>query len=87
MTFPLIRSALLAGGLLSFALSFDEIVVTTFTSGAGTQTLPQWILNNLSRPKQLPVVNVVAVIVILLSIVPVYFAQRLTDQEPGAAGR
>ena len=87
VTFPLIRSALLAGGLLSFALSFDEIVVTTFTSGAGTQTLPQWILNNLSRPKQLPVVNVVAVIVILLSIVPVYFAQRLTDQEPGAAGR
>ncbi len=87
VTFPLIRSALLAGALLSFALSFDEIVVTTFTSGASTQTLPQWIFSNLSRPKQAPVVNVVGVIVIVLSIVPVYFAQRLTDQEPGAAGR
>ena len=50
MTFPLVRSALLAGGLLAFALSFDEIVVTSFTAGPGVETLPQWILNNLSRP-------------------------------------
>jgi putative spermidine/putrescine transport system permease protein len=49
ITFPLIRSALVAGGLLAFALSFDEIVVTTFTSGPGTETLPQWIFNNLFR--------------------------------------
>jgi putative spermidine/putrescine transport system permease protein len=82
VTFPLIRSALLAGGLLAFALSFDEIVVTRFTAGA-QETLPLWIFNNLFRPNQLPVVNVVATCVVLLSIVPVYFAQRLTD---GAAG-
>ena len=54
VTFPLIRSALLAGGILAFALSFDEIVVTTFTSGPGVETLPQWILNNLSRPNNVP---------------------------------
>ena len=47
VTFPLMRTALLAGGLLAFGLSFDEIVVTTFTAGAGIETLPQWILNNL----------------------------------------
>jgi putative spermidine/putrescine transport system permease protein len=87
VTFPLLRTALLAGGLLAFALSFDEIVVTTFTAGVGIETLPQWIFNNFSRPNSIPVVNVVAVVVILLSIVPVYFAQRLTDSGPGLAGR
>lgn len=88
VTFPLVRSALLAGGLLAFALSFDEIVVTTFTSGAGIQTLPQWIFNNIFRPNQLPVVNVVAVVVVLASIVPVWLAQRLAGEAgPGAAGR
>ena len=56
----MVRSALLAGGLLAFALSFDEIVVTTFTSGPGIQTLPQWIFNNMFRPNNLPLVNVVA---------------------------
>ena len=54
VTFPLVRSALVAGGILAFALSFDEIVVTTFTSGAGYQTLPQWILANFSRPRSSP---------------------------------
>ena len=49
VTFPLLRTALLAGGLLAFGLSFDEIVVTTFTAGAGMETLPQWIFSNLSR--------------------------------------
>lgn len=78
VTFPLIRSALFAGGLLAFALSFDEIVVTTFTAGPGIETLPQWIFNNMFRPKQLPTVNVVAVLVILLSIIPVAIAQRLS---------
>jgi ABC-type phosphate transport system permease subunit len=59
VTFPSIRSALLAGGLLAFALSFDEIVVTTFTAGSH-ETLPIWIFANLSRPNQLPIVNAVA---------------------------
>ena len=79
ITFPAIRSALLAGGLLAFALSFDEIIVTNFTSGAGTQTLPLWIFTNYQRPNNVPLVNVAAVIVLVLSIVPVYIASRLTS--------
>jgi putative spermidine/putrescine transport system permease protein len=71
------RSALVAGALLAFALSFDEVIVTTFTAGQ-QQTLPIWILTNLSRPNQLPIVNVVAVLAILLSLIPVYVAQRIT---------
>ncbi len=78
VTFPQLRSALLAGGLLAFALSFDEIIVTTFTAGAGVKTLPIWILENLFRPNQAPIVNVVAVVLILVSIVPIWFAQRLS---------
>jgi putative spermidine/putrescine transport system permease protein len=79
VTFP-------AGALLAFALSFDEVIVTTFTAGPD-QTLPIWILTNLSRPNQLPVVNVVAVFVILLSFIPVYLAQRLTrDGDDAPAG-
>ncbi|MDO9378132.1 MAG: ABC transporter permease [Nocardioidaceae bacterium] len=78
VTFPQLRSALLAGGLLAFALSFDEIIVTTFTAGAGTTTLPIWILNNLFRPNQAPVVNVVAVVLILVSILPIWLAQKLS---------
>jgi putative spermidine/putrescine transport system permease protein len=78
VTFPLLRSALLAGGLLAFGLSFDEIIVTTFTAGAQEQTLPLWIFNNLFRPNQAPVVNVVAAVLVLLSAIPIYFAQRLS---------
>jgi putative spermidine/putrescine transport system permease protein len=85
VTFPNLRSALIAGALLAFALSFDEIIVTTFTVGAGDQTLPIWIFTNFSRPNQLPIVNAVAVLVILISIIPVYLAHRLTRDE-GAAG-
>jgi putative spermidine/putrescine transport system permease protein len=77
VTFPQLRTALLAGALLAFALSFDEVIVTTFTAGPD-MTLPIWILNNLSRPNQLPVVNVVAVFLILLSTIPVYLATRLS---------
>src|SRR3954471_19838396 len=84
VTFPQLRSALVAGALLAFALSFDEVIVTTFTAGA-RETLPIWILNNLSRPNQLPVVNVVAVIVIVLSIIPVYIATRITADPVSAA--
>ncbi|HSV38074.1 MAG TPA: ABC transporter permease [Nocardioidaceae bacterium] len=83
VTFPQLRSALLAGGLLSFALSFDEIIVTTFTAGAGVNTLPIWILNNMFRPAQAPVVNVVAVVLILLSILPIWIAQRLSGDTEG----
>jgi putative spermidine/putrescine transport system permease protein len=86
VTFPQLRSALAAGALLAFALSFDEVIVTTFTAG-DRETLPIWILANLSRPNQLPVVNVVAVVVILLSIVPVYAAQRLSGDPLAIAER
>src|SRR5215212_5265965 len=84
VTFPALRSAMIAGALLAFALSFDEVIVTTFTAGA-PQTLPIWILTNLSRPNQLPIVNVVGVLVILLSCIPVYRAYRLTQDEAVAA--
>jgi putative spermidine/putrescine transport system permease protein len=85
VTLPSLKTALAAGALLAFALSFDEIIVTTFTIGAGEQTLPIWIFSNLFRPNQLPLVNVVAVIVIVISIIPVYLAHRLTREEGGAA--
>jgi putative spermidine/putrescine transport system permease protein len=81
VTLPSMRTALLAGALLAFALSFDEIIVTNFTIGAGEETLPIWIFTNLFRPNALPIVNVVAVIVVLISIVPVYLAHRLTREE------
>jgi putative spermidine/putrescine transport system permease protein len=83
VTFPALRTPLLAGALLAFALSFDEVVVTIFTSGA-QQTLPIWIFANLSRPRELPIVNVVALVLILVSTIPVYLAQRLS-REPTAA--
>jgi putative spermidine/putrescine transport system permease protein len=86
VTFPLIRSALFAGGLLAFALSFDEIIVTTFTAGAGVQTLPIWIFNNLFRPNQAPVINVVAAVLIVLSVVPIYLAQRIS-RDTASGGR
>ena len=88
VTFPGMKSALIAGGLLAFALSFDEIIVTNFTIGAGEQTLPIWIYSNLFRPHELPIVNAVAVLMILISIIPVYLAHRLSSDEGGApAGR
>jgi putative spermidine/putrescine transport system permease protein len=83
VTFPSLRTAVAAGALLAFALSFDEIIVTTFTIGAGEETLPIWIFRNLFRPNQLPIVDAVAVILILLSIVPVYVAHRLSSDEGG----
>jgi putative spermidine/putrescine transport system permease protein len=81
VTLPSLRTALAAGALLAFGLSFDEIIVTTFTIGAGEETLPIWIFRNLFRPTQLPIVNAVAVIVVLISIAPVYLAHRLTREE------
>ncbi len=81
VTFPQLRSALLAGGLLAFALSFDEIIVTTFTAGSGVTTLPIFILNNMFRPNQAPIVAVIAVVMVVISIVPIYLAQRLSGSE------
>lgn len=83
--FPQMRTALLAGGLLAFGLSFDEIIVTIFTSGA-IQTLPIWMYATLFRPTELPIVNVVALFVILISVIPIYFAQRLAG-DTGVPGR
>ena len=72
------------GALLAFALSFDEIIVTTFTAGPGLQTLPLWIFQNLFRPNQSPVVNVAAVVLVVVSVVPVYLANRLSGDSAGA---
>jgi putative spermidine/putrescine transport system permease protein len=77
VTLPMIRTALVAGALLAFALSFDEVIVTVFTAGANT-TLPLWILGELRLGQQLPEVNVVVFFVVLLTIVPVTIAARLT---------
>lgn len=84
VTFPLMRSALIAGSVLAFGLSFDEIIVTTFTAGPGITTLPIWIYQNLFRPTQAPIVNVVAAALVLVSILPIYVAQKLSsDGERG----
>lgn len=77
VTLPQLRSALFAGALLAFGLSFDEIIVTQFTAGPGVTTLPIWIFQNMFRPGQAPIVNVVAVVLVVLSIVPIWIAQRL----------
>jgi putative spermidine/putrescine transport system permease protein len=77
VTFPVISTALVAGALLAFALSFDEVIVTTFTAGAQS-TLPIWILGNLRLGQQLPQVNVVVFFVIVMTVLPVAIAQRLT---------
>ena len=81
ITMPGMRTALVSGGLLAFALSFDEVIVTLFTAGAGTQTIPLWILEAMQRPTELPVVNVVAIVLVLLSVVPVYIAQRIAGRD------
>jgi putative spermidine/putrescine transport system permease protein len=89
VTLPNMRTALIGGALLAFALSFDEIVVTTFTIAAGDQTLPIWFFTNFARPANLPIVNAVAVFVILFSMIPVYLAYRLSSEETvrAAGGR
>lgn len=86
ITLPNLASALFAGGLLAFGLSFDEIVVTTFTAGPGIQTLPVWIYNNLFRPNQAPIVNVVAATLVVVSVIPIYLSQRLS-QDSTSGGR
>lgn len=86
ITLPNLASALFAGALLAFGLSFDEIVVTTFTAGPGIQTLPIWIYNNLFRPNQAPIVNVVAATLVVISIIPIYLSQKLS-QDSTSGGR
>lgn len=77
---PTIASALLAGGMLAFALSFDEVIVTTFTAGQ-QETLPIWISNQLTRPRNRPVTNVVAVFVVAVTFIPILLAQRFGDRD------
>src|SRR6185503_5025474 len=86
VTLPAVRTALVAGALLAFALSFDEIIVTNFLAGPGVETLPIWIFNNYQRPNQLPLVNVAAVLVLIASIIPVYVASRLTADPSAVPG-
>ena len=86
VTFPLMRSALIAGAILAFGLSFDEIIVTTFTAGPGVTTLPIWIYQNLFRPNQAPIVNVVAAALVLVSILPIYVAQRFSNADERGGG-
>ncbi|TAG47325.1 MAG: ABC transporter permease [Betaproteobacteria bacterium] len=83
---PQLGSALLAGGLLAFALSFDEVIVTTFTAGQQT-TLPIWMLQELVRPRQRPVTNVVAVFVIALTAIPILLAYWLTRADEDSQTR
>jgi len=77
---PTIATALLAGGLLAFALSFDEIIVTTFTAGQ-QQTLPIWIISQLTKPRQRPVTNVVAIFVVAVTFLPILLSYRLTREK------
>jgi putative spermidine/putrescine transport system permease protein len=86
ITLPAITTALFAGALLAFALSFDEIIVTTFTSGT-EQTLPIWMFANFRLPNARPTVNVVALVMILLSLIPVYISARLAGAESVASAR
>jgi putative spermidine/putrescine transport system permease protein len=85
VTAPRLGTALLSGALLAFALSFDEVIVTNFTAGPGTQTVPLWILGAIQRPRELPVVNVVAFVLTLMSIIPVWLAQRISGAETAGA--
>ena len=81
------RPAQLSGGLLAFALSFDEVIVTLFAAGPGARTLPVWVYSELQRSYQLPVVNVVALLLVLVSVVPVWIAQRIGGGEITRGGR
>jgi len=86
VTFPAIRTSLLAGALLAFALSFDEVIVTIFTAG-GVKTLPIWIFQSFRLANQVPVVNVAGVVAILLSAIPVYVATRIASDSGWLTGR
>ena len=82
---PNLATALLAGGMLAFALSFDEIIVTTFTAGQ-QETLPIWMFRQLARPHQRPVTNVAAIIVMVVTFIPILAAYYLTKDTDDVAG-
>lgn len=82
---PNIATALLAGGMLAFALSFDEVIVTTFTAGQQS-TLPIWIFSQLTRPRDRPVTNVVAFLVVAITAIPILMAHRLTQGSVESTG-
>ncbi len=79
---PSIGTALLAGGILAFSLSFDEVIVTTFTAGQ-QQTLPIWLFSQMLRPRNRPITNVTAMLVVLVTVLPILLAQRLISQSSG----
>jgi putative spermidine/putrescine transport system permease protein len=83
--FPNIATALLAGGILAFSLSFDEVIVTTFTAGL-QQTLPIWIYSQMLKPRNRPITNVAAMLVVLITMIPILFAQRITAETSDTEG-
>ena len=83
--FPNMATALLAGGILAFSLSFDEVIVTTFTAGL-QQTLPIWMYSQMLRPRNRPVTNVTAMLVVLLTAIPILIAQRISAQSSDTEG-
>lgn len=82
---PNIGSALLAGAILAFSLSFDEVIVTTFTAG-NQQTLPIWIFSQMLKPRNRPITNVTALLVVLITAIPILIAQRITAQNSDSEG-
>jgi putative spermidine/putrescine transport system permease protein len=82
---PSVGTALVAGGMLAFALSFDEIIVTTFTAG-NQETLPIWIFSSLNRPRNRPVLHIAAMVVVVVTFVPIWLAQRLAGEAAGISG-
>jgi putative spermidine/putrescine transport system permease protein len=85
ISFPAMRTAMIAGGLLAFALSFDEVIVTIFTAG-GVKTLPIWIFQSFRLANQVPLVNVAGMVAILISVIPVYLASRISSDGGALAG-
>src|SRR5512133_2674557 len=82
---PNMSSALLAGAILAFSLSFDEVIVTTFTAG-NQQTLPIWIFSQMLKPRNRPITNVTALLVVLITAIPILIAQRITSQNSDSEG-
>jgi putative spermidine/putrescine transport system permease protein len=77
---PNLATALLAGGILAFSLSFDEVIVTTFTAGQ-QQTLPIWLFSQMLRPRNRPITNVTAMLLVLITALPILLAQRLSARD------
>ncbi len=86
VTLPIISTSVVSGGILAFALSFDEVIVTTFTAGA-QNTLPLWIFGAIRLGQKLPEVNVVVLVIMLFTLLPVLLSYRIMNQAPADAGR